>query len=305
MLKCNQFDSFIQFETSQYYIHKLKKKINISNTIVNQYHTHGLERKFNFEIEILTNFDDNYVIKLLERIINNKYLYEYILKNKTLSIDNTTAHIKKIYDKLINQNITQITILNTQKYKKGDKKMEKEYLNVLDKKSWNLPLTIIRSTNLENLFFRKPNKDFLQNGNIQRIIFQEGIIFTYETTYKEGYVYTTNNCPIFLPKNASRFFAYLPKIKTIELENINTSITEDMSEMFINDKELSILNITNLDYTRIKNISKILKNCNSLKILDIYINDMENLQDSYEFIKGCNADIKINSKTFNRIMECC
>ena len=78
-----------------------------------------------------------------------------------------------------------------------------------------------------------------------------------------------------------------------------------MSEMFINDKELSILNIANFDFTSVKDISKMLKNCNSLKILDIYINDMENLQDSYEFIKGCNADIKINSKTFNRIMECC
>lgn len=79
-------------------------------------------------------------------------------------------------------------------------------------------------------------------------------------------------------EDMSRMFAYCKKLKTVDLESLNTGAAVDMSSMFLNCEELKTLDITGFDTSSVRNMSSMFSGCRKLKTLDLSGFDTSNVE---------------------------
>ena len=103
--------------------------------------------------------------------------------------------------------------------------------------------------------------------------------------YKELESVNFNNCFFTdTTQNMSNMFTYCKKLKTINLDGLNTSSTTNMSGMFSNCEQLTALDLNGFDTSNVTNMSSMFSSSSKIKSLDISSFDTSNVTDmSYMF----------------------
>ncbi|MDR1774227.1 MAG: BspA family leucine-rich repeat surface protein [Clostridioides sp.] len=86
-------------------------------------------------------------------------------------------------------------------------------------------------------------------------------------------------------KNSSGLFADYNRLEEIKnIDYLNTSSVEDMSNMFLNSDKLTVLDVSNFDTSKVENMSHMFEGCTKLPMLDVSKFDTSNVKDmSYMF----------------------
>ena len=112
---------------------------------------------------------------------------------------------------------------------------------------------------------------------------------------------------IYAPVNSSYLFSlykfidstHVSNLKTITLENFNTSNVTDMGGMFSNCTSLTSLDVSNLDTSNVTYMSGMFYGCSSLTNLDVSENFASNVTDMSSMFNGCSSLTNLDVSNFN------
>ena len=91
-------------------------------------------------------------------------------------------------------------------------------------------------------------------------------------------------------KNCSRLFFGYENLEAIEgLENLETGLAEDMSEMFADCKSLRTLDVSHFDTSQVRNMSRMFYWCESLEKLDLSHFDTSRVEDMSWMFSQCES----------------
>ncbi len=91
-------------------------------------------------------------------------------------------------------------------------------------------------------------------------------------------------------KNCSRLFFGYENLEAIKgLENLETGLAEDMSEMFADCKSLRTLDVSHFDTSQVRNMSRMFYWCESLKKLDLSHFDTSRVEDMSWMFSQCES----------------
>ena len=80
--------------------------------------------------------------------------------------------------------------------------------------------------------------------------------------------------------------------KSLELKSFNTSLVQDMGELFGNCQKLNSINISNFDAKNVENMIGMFEGCSQLKSLNLSNFETKSLEDADYFLFNCsNLDI--------------
>ena len=103
-----------------------------------------------------------------------------------------------------------------------------------------------------------------------------------------------------VPKSCSYWFADCELLNKIEnIENLDTSNVESMSDMFNGCKELTSLNLANVDTSNVTNMVRVFSKCSKLVLQELINLDTSNVTDMTSMFYGCDALTKLDLSTFN------
>lgn len=122
------------------------------------------------------------------------------------------------------------------------------------------------------------------NGNVEKIVFdktencKDKITKTYKKVSSSGTinayangndVYVLCDGNIVAPQNFSSAFSQMSKLKTVEFNNIDTSLVTDMSSMFYNCSALTQLDLSSFDTENVTKTSSMFENC--AQLTNVYV----------------------------------
>lgn len=91
-------------------------------------------------------------------------------------------------------------------------------------------------------------------------------------------------------KNCSRLFFGYENLEAIKgLENLETGLAEDMSEMFADCKSLRTLDVSHFDTSQVRNMSRMFYWCESLEKLDLSHFDTSRVEDMSWMFSQCES----------------
>lgn len=101
-------------------------------------------------------------------------------------------------------------------------------------------------------------------------------------------------------KNCSRLFFGYENLEAIEgLENLETGLAEDMSEMFADCKSLRTLDVSHFDTRQVRNMSRMFYWCESLEKLDLSHFDTSRVEDMSWMFSQCESLEKLDVSHFD------
>ena len=104
------------------------------------------------------------------------------------------------------------------------------------------------------------------------------------------------NKPIIV-KNSSGMFEGSDSLVSIDLSNLNTLNTTDISKMFLNCKSLLSISLEKVDTTNVINMSRTFQNCSSLNSIKLKKSEISNVEDMSYMFSGCESLPKIEFNT--------
>ena len=105
------------------------------------------------------------------------------------------------------------------------------------------------------------------------------------------------NCTI--KKYASDMFANLKSLKTVKLDNVNTSGVISMSGMFANCSSLTELDLRGMDTSNVKGMSSMFSGCSSLERLDLTGFDTSKVEWLDEMFRNCSSLKSLDVSNFD------
>ncbi len=105
------------------------------------------------------------------------------------------------------------------------------------------------------------------------------------------------NCTI--KKYASYMFANLKSLKTVKLDNVNTSGVISMSGMFMNCTSLTELDLRGFDTSNVKGMSSMFSGCSNLERLDLSGFDTSKVEWLDEMFRNCSSLKSLDVSNFD------
>ena len=100
-------------------------------------------------------------------------------------------------------------------------------------------------------------------------------------------------------KNCSRLFFGYENLEAIEgLENLETGLAEDMSEMFADCKSLRTLDVSHFDTSRVETMISMFNDCEELKELDLSHFDTSQVRDMKYMFADCSNLERLDLSNF-------
>lgn len=103
-----------------------------------------------------------------------------------------------------------------------------------------------------------------------------------------------------VPKSCSYWFADCELLNKIEnIENLDTSNVESMSDMFNGCKELTSLNLANVDTSNVTNMVRVFSKCSKLVLQELINLDTSNVTDMTSMFYGCTSLEELDVSNFD------
>ena len=99
------------------------------------------------------------------------------------------------------------------------------------------------------------------------------------------------SCQNWSPESLAYFFSNCTDAVFIDLTNLNTSCTTNMSRMFNNCTSLVSVDMNGLDVSKVEKIDNMFRHCTTLLAADLSIFNPETVSGSYGIFTGCNASV--------------
>lgn len=112
-------------------------------------------------------------------------------------------------------------------------------------------------------------KEIVQQWDISQKKNKSVIAYIVDSGNNEYQLFITANGETIAPNNCYRLFASFTKAKTVNLENLDTSNTTSIAEMFFSNVELEYLKIEKFDTSKVTNMTRMFSYCYKLKGLNV------------------------------------
>lgn len=180
----------------------------------------------------------------------------------------------------------------------------------------NLPVMMEYAENYA--FWNNEYRDKITNIVVEDIINEEKIsnaIKTWDVSFVENskkviaYIeddgnqlgtytlYISGNGGVYSPPSSRSLFSNFINLKTADFSKLNTSNTNNMTQMFEGNNILKELNIENFETSYVEGMDSIFNNCSSLENLDISSFDTSRLKDLHKMFANCQKLKNINFGT--------
>ena len=108
------------------------------------------------------------------------------------------------------------------------------------------------------------------------------------------YFNVTNEC-----NNLDHMFSGCSSLKTINLEELNTSLANSMESLFNGCSDLQNINLGNFRTNSVINMKEMFNGCKSLKSIDLHSFDTSSVTNMERMFSDCNSLEEINLNNFN------
>ena len=113
-------------------------------------------------------------------------------------------------------------------------------------------------------------------------------------------LYIASDDNIFTNVDSSNLFSYIGNCSAIEgLENLDTSKTTNMSDMFSGCNSLTSLDISNFNTSNVSRMSSMFDNCYKLTSLDVSSFDTSNVTDMLSMFRSCSSLTSLDVSNFD------
>lgn len=127
---------------------------------------------------------------------------------------------------------------------------------------------------------------------------KNGNIMLYATEKENGmydvFIVSANNAEIYAPEDSARLFGDLSNLKSIDLENLNTSEAIIFQNIFCNCETLENIDISNLNTKNVQNMANMFYNCKNLKNIQIGALNTESVTTMQGMFSNCTKLVDIN-----------
>ena len=132
---------------------------------------------------------------------------------------------------------------------------------------------------------------------------RNGSIMLYATeTGEEMYdvfIVSANKEEIYAPAYSVRLFGDLSNLKSIDLENLNTSKAINFQNMFCNCETLENIDISNLNIRNVQSMANMFYSCKKLKSIQIDAINTESVTNMQGMFSNCTKLVDINIEDLN------
>ena len=104
---------------------------------------------------------------------------------------------------------------------------------------------------------------------------------------------------VVLPQDVSNMFSKLVSVKSISLENVDSSKVSNMSKMFANCQKLENVDLSSFDTKKVNNFSGLFENCSNLQNVVLSDLDTTNAVDMSNMFKNCSKLTDLDLSKYN------
>lgn len=127
---------------------------------------------------------------------------------------------------------------------------------------------------------------------------KNGNIMLYAIENAEGkydvFIVSANNGEIYAPADSARLFGDLSNLKSIDLENLNTSEATKFDSIFTNCTLLENIDISNFDTKNVQTMTNMFYDCKNLKSIQIDGINTENVTNMQGMFRDCTQLVDIS-----------
>jgi surface protein len=101
------------------------------------------------------------------------------------------------------------------------------------------------------------------------------------------------------PVNATYMFGGLPSVKSIDLTNVDTTLTTRMDAMFLGDSSLESIDVNDFDTSNVTNMVSMFQNCSNIAELDLTSFNTSNVTNMASMFSGASKITDLDLSSFN------